>query len=96
MGTVHRVTCSQRLPDWPEVLARITAHNVVAEMRMIDGQLAFPDEIPPSDWTELRVSIDGWMVTIRRAENSVEFVTWSDATPELQAAVAVLADAFQG
>jgi hypothetical protein len=47
---------------------------------MIDGELAFPDEEPPADWRELRVStLEGGMVTIRRDSDRVVLVVWGNA-----------------
>jgi hypothetical protein len=47
---------------------------------MIDGELAFPDEEPPADWRELRVSTpEGRMVTIRRDSDRVVLVVWGNA-----------------
>jgi hypothetical protein len=47
---------------------------------MINGELAFPDEAPPADWRELRISLTAGMVTIRRtAPDRVSVVTWGNA-----------------
>jgi hypothetical protein len=63
-------------------------------MRMIDGQLAFPDEEPPLDWQELRIAIAGDMVTIRRDSGTVSIVTWGNATGEIRRAWNAVALAF--
>ncbi len=63
-------------------------------MRMVDGQLAFPDEEPPTDWRELRVSIAGGMVTIRRQESAVEIFTWGNADDSMRQTWETVARAF--
>ena len=50
------------------------------QMRMIDSQLAFPDEMPPDEWQEsVRIGTPQGMVTLRRAGDAVVFVTWGNA-----------------
>jgi hypothetical protein len=94
MGMVHEVACPHGLPNWPDLLKQLSAQGVRAEMRMIDAQVALPDEMPPPDWQEVRVSLDGWMVTVRRARESVHLIAWGDPRPELQHAVSVLASVW--
>jgi len=56
-------------------------------MRMIDGEIALPDEAPPADWRELRVAAaDGsGMVTIRRdAPATLALTVWSNADTALK------------
>jgi hypothetical protein len=51
---------------------------------MIDGELSFPDEEPPENWSELRIaSFNGMMVTVRRDKERVVLITWGNADPEL-------------
>ena len=52
-------------------------------VRMIDGQPAFPDEVPEPGWRELRVGLAGGMVTLRRTGSEVRVVTWGTADPVL-------------
>jgi len=49
------------------------------QLRMIDGELAFPDEVPPETWRELRVGTPQGMLTLRRDEEALTVVT--GATP---------------
>ncbi len=51
---------------------------------MIDGQLAFPDEVPPDEWKELRLGTPQGMVTLRRDGDAVVFVTWGNADAALR------------
>ncbi len=64
------------------------------QIRMIDGQLAFPDEEPPGDWKELRVASTLGMVTIRRHAGGVELVIWGNADAGTQQTANALAVAF--
>lgn len=96
MGVSRRVDCPRGVPPWPDVLSRLSAEGVAVEMRMIDGQLAFPDEEPSEHWQELRVSLGGWMVTIRRDGSTVELISWADPPVEMHRAVSVLERVLAG
>jgi len=67
------------VPAWPQVGELLTRSGFPVTMRMIDGQLAFPDEQPPDSWTELRVGTSQGMVTLRRESDGVRLVTWGNA-----------------
>lgn len=58
-------------------------HGFPVQMRMIDGQLAFPDEEPPTEWQELRLSTPQGMVTIRQQPDRVTCTTWGNADRQL-------------
>ena len=68
-------------PSWPAVRDLLASHGVTVSVRMIDGELAFPDEEPPENWRELRIgTAEGMMVTVRREEpNRVVLVVWGNA-----------------
>jgi hypothetical protein len=68
-----------KVPAWPEVAAVLARRGRPVQMRMIDGELAFPDEEPPPAWREIRVGASGAMVTVRRGEGRVVLVTWGNA-----------------
>jgi hypothetical protein len=68
-----------RQPTWNDIVARLQSAGVAAQLRMIDGQLAFPDETPADDWRELRIGAVSAMVTIRRTEDGVTCVVWGNA-----------------
>jgi hypothetical protein len=73
------------------VAARLKEAGLAVQLRMIDGQLAFPDETPADDWRELRVGSAAGMVTVRRAPDGVTCVVWGNAdgpTRDLWEAVA--------
>ena len=90
MGMSQRVECPGGVPPWPTVALRLGT----PQMRMIDGQLAFPDEEPPADWRELRIAMNGVMVTVKRDEDAVEVVTWGNADENMRAAWDAVAAAF--
>jgi hypothetical protein len=82
------------IPTWEAVSALLTAKGYPVQMRMIDGQLAFPDETPPPDWKELRIGTPQGMITIRRESDRLVFVTWGNADTEMQKAWNALTWAF--
>ena len=80
MGMDLRVSFgSKDTPTWPAVVATMQARGWGVTMRMIDNELAFPDETPPESWRELRVAADGAMVTVRRTGDGVALVAWGNA-----------------
>lgn len=56
------------------------------QMGMIDGQLAFPDELPEENWRELRLRTPQGMVTVRRDGDRLVFVIWGNADAALRQA----------
>ncbi len=66
-------------PGWEQVRTCLANHGFPAQMRMIDGELADPDEMPPEKWHELRLGTKLGMVSVRRGPDWVEIVTWSSA-----------------
>ena len=94
MGMDQSVTFTKPIPAWEAVSTFLTSKGYPVQMRMIDGQLAFPDEQPTADWKELRVGTPQGMVTIRREPNRLIFVTWGNADREMQKAWNALAWAF--
>ncbi len=72
------------MPTWGAVSDLLTRRGFPVQTRMIDGQLAFPDEVPPHDWKELRLGTPQGMVTLRRQGDTVAFVTWGNADAALR------------
>jgi hypothetical protein len=95
MGLDLSVACGE-LPGWATIGERVRGRGLTIALRMIDGLPAFPDEEPPADWRELRVSLPAGMVTIRREAGGVRLVTWGDSPPELLAQRDALAAALGG
>ena len=79
MGMEQTVSFPVSVPAWSAAAGLLARCGFPVQLRMIDGQLAFPDELPPDDWRELRVGTPGGMVTLRRQEGAVVCVTWGNA-----------------
>jgi hypothetical protein len=95
MGQERVVTfAGGAVPPWQNVGELLTRSGFPVQMRMIDGQLAFPDEQPPESWSELRVGTAQGMVTIRREADRVRLVTWGNADAAMVQAWNALAWAF--
>jgi hypothetical protein len=81
-------------PQWSLVSELLAEHKFPVGVLMIDGELSFPDETPSSEWRELRVKTPQGMVTIRREEDRLVFVTWGNADQPLRQAWNALTWAF--
>src|SRR5882672_4369076 len=79
MGMERIVSFSGTPPTWQAVARVLSERGWAVEMRMIDNELAFPDEQPPENWREIRVGASGAMVTVRRREREVALVAWGNA-----------------
>ena len=90
MGMQQQVVLQGQLPSWATVRDTLREHfGMVPEMRMIDGEIALPDQEPPDHWQELRVAAgDGsGMVTLKHSGNDqIDLVVWSNADLNLQQA----------
>jgi hypothetical protein len=84
----------QGCPAWSALDGWFGQHGYAVQMRMIDGQLAFPDETPPDEWHELRLGTPGGMITVRRQGNAVVLVTWGNADEAMRQAWNALTWAF--
>ncbi len=71
--------------DWQRIRKALDGFNPPGILRMIDGQLSFPEEVPESDWQEIRVGLPSGMVTLRRSPQGLKLVTWGNISPELVA-----------
>src|SRR5438105_7269407 len=95
MGMEQAVTFAAGAgPAWEPVRDLLTGRGYPVQTRMIDGELAFPDETPPEAWRELRVGTPGGMVTVRREPGRVMCVTWGNAGGEMLRAWNALTWAF--
>jgi hypothetical protein len=70
---------AEKTPTWPALAELLAGKNLPLQMRMIDGELAFPDEAPPENWRELRVGAKSGMITLRRDADGITLVTWGNA-----------------
>jgi hypothetical protein len=86
MGMDQTVSFSGPPSSWGAVRDLLARHGYPVQMRMIDGQLAFPDEGPPEGWRELRVGTPAGMVTVRREPGQMVVVVWGNADAALRQA----------
>jgi hypothetical protein len=87
MGMDQRVQfTADRAPSWLALRDLLSRRGLAPQLRMIDGQLAFPDEEPPPDWQELRVGTAPGMVTLRREPDGLRLVIWGNADPPMRQA----------
>lgn len=84
----------EKTPSWPALVEAVAKSGVRLEMRMIDGELAFPDETPPANWRELRVASQGGMITLRREPDGISLVIWGNADANTRQAWDALASAL--
>jgi hypothetical protein len=95
MGQERVVTfAGGTVPAWESVRALLARSGFPVQMRMIDGQLAFPDEQPSESWAELRAGTPQGMVTVRREPDRVRLVTWGNADAAMLQAWNALSWAF--
>jgi hypothetical protein len=80
MGLEQTVVFSTHaVPVWRQVQHLLASRGFPLQIRMINDQLAFPDEMPEEPWRELRVGTAADMVTLRRGPDRVTLVTWANA-----------------
>lgn len=97
MGIERRVEFAAALTlDWPRLVADLAARGLSPTLRMIDDLPAFPDEVPPPEWRELRLGFAAGMVTVRRAGNDLACIVWGTADAALTAAQNAVAEALAG
>jgi hypothetical protein len=95
MGIEQRVEFgAEGCPAWAAVAELLAKSKFPVQIRMIDGELAFPDETPPEGWRELRIGTAAGMVTVRRGQAGVDLVTWGNADPAMLEAWNALTWAF--
>jgi hypothetical protein len=80
-----------RAPTWLQLRDLLSARGLPLQLRMIDAELAFPDEEPAETWRELRVGTPLGMVTLRREDDGIRLVTWGNADASMQQAWNALA-----
>lgn len=84
----------EKTPSWPQLSELMAQKKCPLQMRMIDGELAFPDETPPETWRELRVGTPAGMITLRRDPDGITLVVWGNADDKMRDAWATLASAI--
>src|SRR5437763_12363150 len=83
MGVEQTVRLGEAALTWEGLRDFLGQRGYPLQLRMIDGELSFPDEVPPETWRELRVGTPQGMVTLRRGANAVTLVTWGNADAAL-------------
>ncbi len=83
MGMEHTVRPAGGV-TWDALRDFLAGRGYPLQLRMIDGELAFPDEDPAPGWRELRVAAPQGMVTLRRSEDTLAVVTWGNADAGLR------------
>ncbi len=87
MGMEHTVRFSgEGVPPVPRILAELAAHHFPVQVRMVDGELTLPDEVPPGGWKEVRLGTSVGMVTLVRRGQELAVVIWGNADTALQSA----------
>jgi hypothetical protein len=95
MGMEQTVSfAGQAIPAYPAVRDFLAQRGFPLQMGMIDGQLAFPDELPEENWRELRLRTPRGMVTVRHDGECLIFVTWGNADAAMLQAWNALVWAF--
>jgi hypothetical protein len=92
MGMEHiiRFPCG-KMPQLSQVMKVLADHKIVAQIRMVDGELTMPDEVPSEGWREVRLGTPSGMVTIARRDREFHVVTWGNADKAMQHAWNVVA-----
>ncbi len=67
------------VPRWSDVTDLLEKCDFAVQVRMIDGELALPDDTVPSEWHELRISTPSGMITLKRQSDRVVLVAWGNA-----------------
>jgi hypothetical protein len=87
MGMDQKVVFqAEKTPTWTQLAELLAGRNFPVQMRMIDGELAFPDETPPEAWRELRLGTRHGMITLRREPDGITLVTWGNADDKMRQA----------
>lgn len=95
MGQEQTVSfAGKTIPSFVAVRDFLAQRGFPLQMGTIDGQLAFPDELPSEDWRELRLRTPQGMVTVRREAERLAFVVWGNADASMIQAWNALAWAF--
>ena len=85
MGMDQKIVfAAERLPSWSSLAEFLSGRGFAVQLRMIDGELSFPDETPPEHWRELRLGTPGGMVTMRREPDGITLATWGNADASLR------------
>lgn len=80
MGMERVVRTGDETPaPWSGIDAALRTAGESPLVRMIDGELSLPHEVPPDNWQEVRVSLRGGMVTLRHVPEGIACIAWGNA-----------------
>lgn len=85
MGMDQKVVFAKgQSPSWPATRDLLVSRGCSLQIRMIDGELAFPDEEPTVQWRELRLATqEGQPITVKRSFEEIQLVIWGNADQKL-------------
>ncbi|HSC70418.1 MAG TPA: hypothetical protein VLH58_03645 [Candidatus Methylomirabilis sp.] len=87
MGMEHVVHfLNEGAPDLRRVMELLAEHGFPVQMRMADGELTMPNEVPPEGWKDVRLGTPSGMVTLARRDRELLVVTWGNADDPMQRA----------
>jgi hypothetical protein len=87
MGMEHVVQFPHgTVPLLSQVMDVLSDHNFPVQVRMVDGTLTLPGEVPPDGWKDVRLGTPAGMVTLMRRERELTVVTWGNADQAMQGA----------
>lgn len=84
MGMQREISYTGNAPTWPVIRRKLLELGESPQMRMIDGELALPDDEPSESWKELRLKLIGGMVTLSRSAGKCQCTTWGNADANLR------------
>jgi hypothetical protein len=87
MGMEYTIQFSRMgVPTLPQILAVLAEQNFPVQVRMVDGELSLPHEVPPDGWEDVRLGTPSGMVTLVRRGKELAVVTWGNADEALRRA----------
>lgn len=73
-------------PPLSGVLTVLAEHGFPVQVRMVNGELSMPGEVPPEGWKEVRLGSPLGMVTLVHRGQELGVVTWGNANEAMQRA----------
>lgn len=92
MGIERRVDFPREMQfSWESFFEILQKSGETPIVRMIDGLPAFPEEMPSETWSDVRISLRGGMITLRRQESppTIRCVAWGTSDASLLASLEV-------
>jgi hypothetical protein len=87
MGMEYTIQFSPAgVPTLARILAVLAEQNFPVQVRMVDGELTLPHEVPPDGWKDVRLGTPSGMVTLVRQGEELAVVTWGNADDALRRA----------